>query len=76
MAFRLYLFYACAKLYLFYACTKATMASFKVSHPKRYDLTLAHTGGERRLLDVRVHLKNPWRHVVKKLMFCLVLVRR
>ena len=32
---------------VFYAFAKATMASFKASHPKRHDLTLARTGGER-----------------------------
>ena len=51
------------------------MASFKASHPKRHDLTLARTGGERRSLDVRAHLKGPWRRVVKKLTFRLVPVR-
>ena len=60
----------------FYACAKVTMASFKASHPKCHDLTLARTGGERRSLDVRAHLKGPWRCVVKKLMFRLVPVRR
>ena len=43
------------------------MASFKASHPKRHDLTSARTGGERRSLDVRAHLKGPWRRVVKKI---------
>ena len=43
------------------------MASFKASHPKRHDLTLVRTGGERPSLDVRAHLKGPWRRVVKKL---------
>ena len=52
------------------------MASFKASHPKRRDLTLARTGGEGRSLDVRAHLKGPWRRVVKKLTFRLVPVRR
>ena len=52
------------------------MASFKASHPKRHDLTLARTGGEGRSLDVRAHLKGPWRRVVKKLTFRLVPVRR
>ena len=52
------------------------MASFKASHPKRHDLTLARTGGEGRSLDVRAHLKDPWRRVVKKLTFRLVPVRR
>ena len=42
------------------------MASFKASHPKRHDLTLARTGGEGRSLDVRAHPKGPWRRVVKK----------
>ena len=45
------------------------MASFKASHPKRHDLTLARTGGERRSLDVRAHLKGPWRCMAKKLTF-------
>ena len=63
-------------LVVFYACAKATMASFKASHPKRYDLTSALTGGERRSLDVRAHLKGPWRRVVKILTFRLVPVRR
>ena len=35
------------------------MASFKASYPKRHDLTLARTGGERRSLDVRAHLTGP-----------------
>ena len=35
------------------------MASFKASHPKRRDLTLARKGGEGRSLDVRAHLKGP-----------------
>ena len=43
------------------------MASFKASHPKHHNLTSAHTGGERRSLDVRAHPKGPWRRVVKKL---------
>ena len=43
------------------------MASFKASHPKRHDLTLACMGGEGRSLDVRAHLKGPWRRVVKKI---------
>ena len=43
------------------------MASFKASHPKRHDLTLARTGGERRSLDVRAHLKGPWRREVKNI---------
>ena len=51
------------------------MASFKESHPKRHDLTLARTGGEGRSLNVHMmnnpcgdaHLKGPLRHVVKKL---------
>ena len=64
------------RLYFFYACAKATMASFKASDPQRHDLTLAHTGGEERSLDVRAHLKGPWRRVVKKLTFRLVPVRR
>ena len=34
------------------------MASFKASHPKRHDLTLARTGGERRSLDVRAQRIN------------------
>ena len=51
------------------------MASFKASHPKRHDLTLVCTGGERRSLNVRAHLKGPWKHVVKKLTFRLVPVR-
>ena len=38
-------------------------------YSKHHDLTLAHTGGERRSLDVRAHLKGPWRRVVKKLTF-------
>ena len=42
------------------------MAFFKASHRKRYDLTMAHTGGERRSFDVHAHLKGPWRCVVKK----------
>ena len=45
------------------------MASFKASHPKRHDLTSARTGGERRSLDVRAHLRGPGRRVVKKLTF-------
>ena len=52
------------------------MASFKASYPKRRDLTLARTVGEGRSLDVRAHLKGPWRRVVKKLTFRLVPVRR
>ena len=68
---------ALARLWVvFYACAKATMASFKASHPKRYDLTLARTGGEGRSLDIRAHLKDPWRRVVKKVTFRLVPVRR
>ena len=63
-------------LVLFYACAKATMASFKASHPKGHDLTLARTGGERRSLDVRAHIKGPWRRVVKKLTLRLASVRR
>ena len=51
------------------------MASFKASHPKRHGLTLARTRGERRSLDVRAHLKGPWRRMVKKLTFRLVPVR-
>ena len=43
------------------------MASFKASHPKRHDLSLARTGGEGRSLDVRAHLKGLWRRVVKKI---------
>ena len=54
-------------LSVFYACVKATMASFKASHPKRHDLTLARTRGERRSLDVRAHLRGPWKLVVKKI---------
>ena len=43
------------------------MASFEASHPKRHDLTLARTGGERRTLDVRAHLKGPWRRRGEKI---------
>ena len=43
------------------------MAFFKAFHPKRHDLTLARTGGEGRLLDVRAYLKGQWRRVVKKI---------
>ena len=68
---------AATALLVFYAYAKVTMASFKASHPKRHGLTLARTGGERRSLDVRTHLKGPWRCVVKKnLTFRLVPVRR
>ena len=35
------------RLYLFYACAKATMASFKASHPRHHDHTLVRTGGRK-----------------------------
>ena len=52
------------------------MASFKACHPKRYNLILARTGGEGQSLYVCAHLRGPWRHVVKKLTFRLIPVRR